>query len=253
MPDSKSASHDWDTSQLVSHEDKHRKRFHRWQRFHIALFIGSFLCSLAGILAFGLLLKNFDQFCPLFADPRVRWDGDEQRYVFDVNNSTSGSLETCRFCLFTTVASFIYAFLWVWIFCSFFGTVTAIPKEQISAPWKVVPPAVLLTCLFSSLMLVCAILVTVGQATFCASLERQMRLRCSDAQGKEWRPGKVEMSNFYTLFSRSEFAMWLAAAFWFLNSILLCGRCVVRPKASATAVAASDAGSPAKHRHSHTT
>ncbi|XP_029825527.2 uncharacterized protein LOC115311078 isoform X1 [Ixodes scapularis] len=165
MPDLKPASHDRDTSQLVSHEAEHRKRFHRWQRFHIALFIGSFLCSLAGILAFGLLLKNFDQFCPLFADPRVRWDSDEQRYVFDVNNSTSGSLETCRFCLFTTVASFIYAFLWVWIFCSFFGTVTAIPKERISAPWKVVPPAVLLTCLFSSLMLVCAILVTMLRRT----------------------------------------------------------------------------------------
>ncbi|KAG0424411.1 hypothetical protein HPB47_028348 [Ixodes persulcatus] len=246
MPDSKSASHDWDTSQLVSHEDKHRKRFHRWQRFHIALFIGSFLCSLAGILAFGLLLKNFDQFCPLFADPRVRWDGDEQRYVFDVNNSTSGSLETCRFCLFTTVASFIYAFLWVWIFCSFFGTVTAIPKEQISAPWKVVPPAVPahLPILLTDARLRHPgdggsgdLLRLVGAANATSMLRRARK-------GMETWQSRNEQF-LHTLLE--------IRAFWFLNSILLCGRCVVRPKASATAVAASDAGSPAKHRHSHTT
>lgn len=109
---------------------RHLKRIHQWQKMHIAFFMGAFLCSLAGILAFGLLLKNFEVYCPLFANVSVGVDvvegggggngsGTSPRYVVDHVASEWGAKTTCEFCLFTTVSSFVYAFLWLWIFCSF--------------------------------------------------------------------------------------------------------------------------------------
>ncbi|KAL1439478.1 hypothetical protein MTO96_010168 [Rhipicephalus appendiculatus] len=108
-----------------------KKRLHQWQRVHIGLFMGAFLCSLAGILAFGMVLKNFELYCPLFADVSVVRDDDVfaasnasasshvRYYSIDHATSSWGGKRTCDFCLFTTVSSFIYAFLWLWIFCSF--------------------------------------------------------------------------------------------------------------------------------------
>ncbi|KAH8031001.1 hypothetical protein HPB51_012469 [Rhipicephalus microplus] len=109
-------------------QDLPKKRLHRWQRVHVGLFMGAFLCSLAGILAFGMLLKNFELYCPLFANVSVVRDEDSSNasasvharyYSVDHANSSWGGKRTCDFCLFTTVSSFIYAFLWLWIFCSF--------------------------------------------------------------------------------------------------------------------------------------
>ncbi|KAH6924764.1 hypothetical protein HPB50_024190 [Hyalomma asiaticum] len=107
-----------------------KKRLHQWQRVHIGLFMGAFLCSLAGILAFGMVLRNFELYCPLFANVNVVRDDNVaannastlshvRYYSIDYTNSSWGGKRACDFCLFTTVSSFIYAFLWLWIFCSF--------------------------------------------------------------------------------------------------------------------------------------
>ncbi|KAL1439475.1 hypothetical protein MTO96_010165 [Rhipicephalus appendiculatus] len=97
-----------------------------------------------------------------------------------------------------------------------------------------VPPALFITCIFSLLVLTCAILLTVGQAGFCNSLERRTLVSCSDAQELPWKPDVIRMANFHTLFTRAELAIWLAATCWFLNSVLLCCRCVLHPDVSAT-------------------
>ncbi|XP_037526017.1 uncharacterized protein LOC119403142 [Rhipicephalus sanguineus] len=194
--------------------DLTKKRLHQWQRVHIGLFMGAFLCSLAGILAFGMVLKNFELYCPLFANVSVVRDEDVagnagasgrvRFYSFDHATSSWGGKRTCDFCLFTTVSSFIYAFLWLWIFCSFSRKMENMSVVR-SSPWKMVPPALFITCIFSLLVLTCAILLTVGQAGFCNSLERHTLVSCSDAQELPWKPDVIRMANFHTLFTRAEF------------------------------------------------
>lgn len=131
MMDKNVANDDGDSSKLdVTTTAEHRKRNLRWQKIHVVFLMIAFLCSLAGILAFGLVVKNFEAFCPLFASNiSVRLDDDGKAYVFDDWNSTWGSKATCDYCLFTTVASFVYAFLWLWIFCSFSKTMEAISAK----------------------------------------------------------------------------------------------------------------------------
>ncbi|XP_077494632.1 transmembrane protein 179B isoform X1 [Amblyomma americanum] len=225
---------------------RHQKRVHQWQRIHIALFMGAFLCSLAGILAFGMVLKNFEVYCPLFANVSVVLKDASDvtnvsiapppRLFFSVNHAASswGSKKACDFCLFTTVSSFIYAFLWLWIFCSFSRKVEDMDVVRRGSPWKMVPPALFITCVFSLLVLTSAVLLTVGQASLCNSLERGTLVSCSDAQELPWKPGVIKMANFHTLFTRAELAIWLAAACWFLNSALLCCRCILHPDVATT-------------------
>ncbi|XP_075531255.1 transmembrane protein 179B-like isoform X1 [Dermacentor variabilis] len=223
-----------------------KKRLHQWQRIHIGVFMGAFLCSLAGVLAFGMVLKNFEVYCPLFANVSVIRDEEVAAsnasaprpvpyYSVDYATSSWGGKWACEFCLFTTVSSFIYAFLWLWIFCSFSRKVQDMSVVRESAPWKIVPPALFITCVFSMLVLTCAILLTVGQATLCDSLERHTLVSCSDAQDLPWKPDVIKMANFYTLLTRAEVAIWLAAICWSLNSALLCCRCVLHPDVATTA------------------
>lgn len=216
-----------DTSRLVNAANSisHRKRVQRWQRVHVVLFMSAFLTSLAGILAFGLLVKNFSTFCPLSADVVVMPVENGTAYMFS-SESRWGSKAACDYCLFTTVASFVYAFLWLWIFCS-----CSTPKAESAAPsphapWRVVPPAIVMTCIFSVAMLTCALMLTLGGATFCSALERGLALEsCSETQDVRWSTKLVKMENFYNLFTRSEIAVWLATTCWLLNSTLLCLRC----------------------------
>lgn len=231
-------------SDSARHDDavaRHLKRVHQWQKVHIAFFMGAFLCSLAGILAFGLVLKNFEVYCPLFANVSVRVDVDggngsshplPPRYEVDHEASVWGAKTACEFCLFTTVSSFIYAFLWLWLFCSFSRRVEEMAIERLGSAWfRTVPPAVFATCVFSMLVLSCAVLITVGQASVCNSLERQIpAVRCGDAQDLAWKPGVIKMTNFHTLLARSELSIWLAATCWSLNSVLLCCRCILHPE-----------------------
>lgn len=104
MMDKNVANDDGDSSKLdVTTTAEHRKRNLRWQKIHVVFLMIAFLCSLAGILAFGLVVKNFEAFCPLFASNiSVRLDDDGKAYVFDDWNSTWGSKATCDYCLFTT-------------------------------------------------------------------------------------------------------------------------------------------------------
>ncbi|XP_064487903.1 transmembrane protein 179B-like [Ornithodoros turicata] len=219
--------HTEDTSRLVTAETSLnlRKRVQRWQRCHVILFMSAFLTSLAGILAFGLLVKNFSVFCPLSAKVVVERVKNGTQYDF-TRGSQWGAKAACDYCLFTTVTSFVYAFLWLWIFCS-----CSAPKAESAsnsyAPWRVVPPAIVVTCLFSILMLSCAVILTVGSSTFCSTLQQQLHLEsCSDAQSMRWSTKYVKMENFYNLITRSEIAIWLATTCWILNSALLCLRCV---------------------------
>ncbi|KAL3226929.1 hypothetical protein MRX96_024441 [Rhipicephalus microplus] len=109
-----------------------------------------------------------------------------------------------------------------------------------SSPWKMVPPALFITCIFSLLVLTCAILLTIGQAGFCNSLERHTFVSCSDAQELPWKPDVIKMANFHTLFTRAEVsACALYYDLFFIPGHLACGGLLVPQLCPCCAVAAS--------------
>ncbi|XP_076314129.1 uncharacterized protein LOC143226694 isoform X1 [Tachypleus tridentatus] len=208
-----------------------RLRPSSWNILHVIFYVGITASSLTNFISFFQLERKFQGDCPIYAKLTIGNVTSQSSSIFHFitdpiaeSHTEWGSNQSCSFCGFTFVASFMYSIIWMWFFCVCSPGNDGGADFGISKPWRLVPPSLIFTNLMAIVVMVAAVLLKQGMSHFCDQMEKSVVGSCYNAQQVTWK-NYPQLADFYNYYIVSEVSAILAATCWSFAALILFIRC----------------------------